>query len=96
MKDLHVSWDEYHRLIEKLALKIHESGWSFDAMPMYVAFPSNRHVSAKLRAFIDWVVELMPVHSPVASRPENSIHDKHCADGTHRDQHAKIPQIQSV
>ena len=71
-------------------------GWSFDAMPMYVAFPSNRHVSAKLRAFIDWVVELMPVHSPVASRPENSIHDKHCADGTHRDQHAKIPQIQSV
>ena len=34
-------------------------GWSFDAMPMYVAFPSNRHVSAKLRAFIDWAAELI-------------------------------------
>ena len=32
MNDLHVSWDEYHRLIEKLALKIHESGWNFDAI----------------------------------------------------------------
>ena len=43
-------------------------GWRFDPMPMYVAFPPNRHVSAKLRAFIDWVVELMAVHAPLASR----------------------------
>jgi hypoxanthine phosphoribosyltransferase len=27
---LHVSWDEYHMLIERLALKIHNSGWEFD------------------------------------------------------------------
>jgi uncharacterized protein len=32
MKDLYVSWDEYHRLIEKLALKVYESGWEFDAI----------------------------------------------------------------
>jgi hypoxanthine phosphoribosyltransferase len=32
MKDLYVSWDEYHRLIERLALAIHESGWHFDAL----------------------------------------------------------------
>lgn len=32
MKDLYVSWDEYHRLIERLALAIHESGWRFDAL----------------------------------------------------------------
>jgi hypoxanthine phosphoribosyltransferase len=32
MKDLYVSWDEYHRLIEKLALEVYESGWSFDAI----------------------------------------------------------------
>lgn len=44
-------------------------GWRVDAMPMYMAFPPNRHVSAKLRAFIDWVVELMAVHAPLASRP---------------------------
>jgi uncharacterized protein len=27
---LWVSWDEYHRSIEKLALMVHESGWKFD------------------------------------------------------------------
>lgn len=32
MNDLHVSWDEYNRLIEKLALKVHDSGWEFDAI----------------------------------------------------------------
>lgn len=39
-------------------------GWQLDPMPLYVAFPPNRHVSAKLRAFIDWVVELMAQHAP--------------------------------
>jgi DNA-binding transcriptional LysR family regulator len=43
--------------------------WQIDPMPMYVAFPQNRHVSAKLRVFIDWVVELMAQHTPVVSRP---------------------------
>jgi len=32
MKDLYVSWDEYNRLIEKLALKVWESAWNFDAI----------------------------------------------------------------
>ncbi|BEP41689.1 LysR substrate-binding domain-containing protein [Variovorax sp. V15] len=47
-------------------------GWSFDPMPLYVAFPPNRHVSAKLRVFIDWVAELMARHAPVAGRPLRS------------------------
>lgn len=29
-KNLYVSWDEYHMLIERLALKVHNSGWVFD------------------------------------------------------------------
>lgn len=29
-KHLYVNWDEYHLLIEKLALMVHESGWQFD------------------------------------------------------------------
>ena len=32
MKDLYVSWDEYHRLIEQLSLAIYESGWHFDCL----------------------------------------------------------------
>lgn len=30
--DLHVSWDEYHGLIEKLAVAVRDSGWDFDAV----------------------------------------------------------------
>lgn len=32
MKDLYVSWDEYNRLIEKLAVRIYDSNWHFDAI----------------------------------------------------------------
>jgi hypothetical protein len=32
MRDLYVTWDEYHRLIEQLALQIHESGYRFDSL----------------------------------------------------------------
>lgn len=42
--------------------------WHCDAMPMYVAYPPNRHVSAKLRVFIDWVVELMDGLAPAAKK----------------------------
>jgi len=39
--------------------------WQLDPMPLYIAYPPNRHVSAKLRVFIDWVVELMNESAPV-------------------------------
>jgi uncharacterized protein len=31
-KHLYVSYDEYHSLIEKLAIKVHQSGWVFDTI----------------------------------------------------------------
>ena len=31
-KHLYVSYDEYHSLIEKLAIKVHQSGWTFDTI----------------------------------------------------------------
>ena len=31
-KHLYVSYDEYHSLIEKLALRVHQSGWQFDTI----------------------------------------------------------------
>jgi len=39
--------------------------WHMAPMPMYLAFPPNRHVSPKVRVFIDWVMELMSEHAPV-------------------------------
>lgn len=43
-------------------------GWWLDAMPLYIAFPPNRHVSGKLRVFIEWVAGVMAEHAPVAVR----------------------------
>jgi len=31
-KHLYVSYDEYHNLCEKLAIKLHQSGWEFDTI----------------------------------------------------------------
>ncbi|WP_367889286.1 phosphoribosyltransferase [Leptolyngbya iicbica] len=30
MSDLHITWDDYHDLIETLAVQIYESGWEFN------------------------------------------------------------------
>jgi len=38
--------------------------WQMLPMPMYLAFPPNRHVSTKVRVFIDWITELMSEHAP--------------------------------
>ena len=45
--------------------------WSLDPMPIYVAFPPNRHISIKLRVFIDWVAELMAQLAPVSDRHDS-------------------------
>ncbi|QBZ90513.1 LysR family transcriptional regulator [Pseudomonas viciae] len=42
--------------------------WRLEPMPLYVAYPPNRHISAKLRVFIEWVVELMAQHAPVEAK----------------------------
>lgn len=33
--------------------------WSSDPIPLHVVYPPNRHLSAKLRIFVDWVAELI-------------------------------------
>lgn len=43
--------------------------WRLEPMPIYLAFPPNRHISIKLRVFIDWVAELMAQHAPIGNRP---------------------------
>ena len=44
-------------------------GWHFDPMPLYLAYPPNRYVSAKLRAFVDWAVEVVGRKAPTGKRP---------------------------
>jgi DNA-binding transcriptional LysR family regulator len=40
-------------------------GWALDPMPLYVAYPPNRHLSKTLRVFIDWIEALMAQHAPL-------------------------------
>ncbi len=42
--------------------------WQSDPMPLYIAYPQNRHISKALRAFIDWVVEVMAEQAPAGGR----------------------------
>lgn len=42
--------------------------WQLDPMPMYLAYAPNRHVSAKLRVFMDWVIDLMTRAAPLRRR----------------------------
>jgi DNA-binding transcriptional LysR family regulator len=42
--------------------------WRLEPMPLHIAFAPNRHVSSKLRVFIEWVAELMKEHAPVGPR----------------------------
>jgi DNA-binding transcriptional LysR family regulator len=39
--------------------------WRLEPLPMVVAFPSSRHLSAKVRVFVEWVAELMGRHGSV-------------------------------
>jgi len=32
--------------------------WAPEPYPLHVVYPTNRHLSAKLRVFVDWAVEL--------------------------------------
>lgn len=43
--------------------------WQLDSMPLYVAYPPNRHISTKLRVFIEWIMEVMAQHAPIIDRP---------------------------
>lgn len=40
-------------------------GWTRPPIPVHVVYPPNRHLSAKVRAFVEWVVELFARHPHV-------------------------------
>jgi DNA-binding transcriptional LysR family regulator len=36
--------------------------WRIEPLPMYVVYPPNRHLSPKVRAFVDWAADLFATH----------------------------------
>lgn len=45
--------------------------WHFDPMPLYLAYPPNRYVSAKLRVFVDWAAGVVGAAAPTEVRPRH-------------------------
>ncbi|MRT30487.1 LysR family transcriptional regulator [Herbaspirillum sp. CAH-3] len=45
--------------------------WRPPAYPFHVVYPQNRHVSQRLRVFIDWLMETLPAR--IAAEPEVSV-----------------------
>jgi DNA-binding transcriptional LysR family regulator len=54
-------------LIERGELVQVLSDWTGPVIPLYVVYPPNRHLSAKVRAFVEWVADLFSQH-PEMSR----------------------------
>lgn len=44
--------------------------WTQPLLPVYVVYPPNRHLSAKVRAFVDWAAELFQ-REPYMQRTES-------------------------
>ncbi|POF31011.1 LysR family transcriptional regulator [Roseibium marinum] len=34
-------------------------GWTTDTIPLYIVYPPNRHLSNKVRVFVDWLIRLL-------------------------------------
>lgn len=42
--------------------------WSSDPIPLQVVYPQNRHLSAKVRVFVEWIAELFTTHPTMQLR----------------------------
>jgi LysR family transcriptional regulator for bpeEF and oprC len=53
---LMISFIEDGRLIPIL------EDWTNEPLPIYVVYPQNRHLSAKVRVFVEWIADLFSNH----------------------------------
>ena len=49
-------------LIRQGRLQVVLPDWTSDPLPVHVVYPQNRHLSAKVRVFVEWVAELFSNH----------------------------------
>ncbi len=45
--------------VESGALEMVLQDWCIDPAPIHVVYPQNRHLSAKVRVFVEWIAEVM-------------------------------------
>jgi LysR family transcriptional regulator for bpeEF and oprC len=51
--DAHIASGAFELLLED---------WHFAPLPVNVVYPQNRHLSAKVRVFVEWVADLFMTH----------------------------------
>jgi LysR family transcriptional regulator for bpeEF and oprC len=56
-------------LLASGALELVLEDWTSAPLPMHVVYPHNRHLSAKVRVFVEWVAELFARHPALQLQP---------------------------
>jgi LysR family transcriptional regulator, regulator for bpeEF and oprC len=54
--------------MERGSLELVLGDWFPEPSPLYVVYPQHRHLSVKVRVFVDWVVELLADHDGIQLR----------------------------
>ena len=54
--------------MERGTLELVLGDWFPDPSPLYVVYPQNRHLSNKVRVFVDWVAQLLREHDGIQLR----------------------------
>ena len=54
--------------MERGSLELLLGDWFPEPAPLNVVYPENRHLSSKIRVFVDWVVELFGEHDGIQLR----------------------------
>ncbi len=48
------------------------SEWESDPLPIHVIYPPNRHLSAKVRVFVEWVADMFTNHPATQLKGKNA------------------------
>jgi LysR family transcriptional regulator for bpeEF and oprC len=54
------------------AIELVMCDWLSDPIPFHVVYPSNRHLSSKVRVFVEWVAETLQNHTGLQMCPHGS------------------------
>jgi LysR family transcriptional regulator for bpeEF and oprC len=54
--------------MERRSLELVLGDWFPEPAPLYVVYPQNRHLSSKVRVFVDWVAALLSEHDGIQLR----------------------------
>ena len=54
--------------MERGSLELLLGDWFAEPAPLNVVYPENRHLSSKIRVFVDWVAELFGEHDGIQLR----------------------------